>query len=163
MRYGTGHAQVQHVRVINADGTPAEAFHFDEPVTIEIAFQAIHDLDRLDVSFLARDRVGVDILGTSAFDEGVSVPDLRAGESAVIRFRFSNVLRPGNYGVSVTLARRPTTMGDGLLVLDHLDACAAFSSLAMPTRRIKHKVFVPTTVEVSADVSITDPAPGSQP
>ncbi len=149
LRYGTGHARVERVRVVTAENQPAEAFGFKEPIVIEAECRATVDLDRLDLSFSIRDRAGIDVLGTGAFDEEYSLPPLKAGESTRVRFSVPNILRPGNYGVCLTLARRPDTMGDGLLVLDHLDACAAFTSLADPKRRIKHKVHA--DVRVSGD------------
>lgn len=148
LRYGEGHAQVRSVRVLNAKGAEVNAFEFDEEVTVEVAFRAERDLERLDLVVGIRDKTGVDLFACSAMDEDEDLPDLRAGEGLVVRYSFRSIFKPGAYGVSVTLTRRPDRKGEGTIVLDHLETCAAFSALKPLTKRqVRFKVQLPVKID----------------
>lgn len=168
LRYGQGHAQVESVRLLNSQGASSSAFTFEERVTVEITFRAKRDLERLDLVVGLRDRTGVDLFACSAMDENRDLPPMKSGQRCVTRFTFQNLFKPGSCGISVTLTRRPDNKGDGTIVMDHLESCAAFNSLKPggteqeTKRQVRFKVQLPVTVQTSVPDSaarvLVDPA-----
>jgi len=150
LRYGSGHAQIRSVRLLDEAGTPRESFGFEQPIVIEVKIGAEVDLDRLTVSFVIRDATGVDLVGSSTGQEQVPLPRLSAGSGLTVRFRLANRLRPGAYGLCVGIERLPARGGQHRVLLDHADGCAAFRSLLKPGRPIRCKVHLPVEVEVQA-------------
>ncbi len=149
LRYGTGHVQVESVRVLDGEGEPGQAFEFNDRIVIEVACLAHVDITRVVVGFLVRDRDGVDLMGTTTASEIKAIGPMKKGDRAVVRFGFDNCLRPVAYGVCVDIERLNEAGGhDGAVVLDHVDAVAAFRSIAKADRPIWHKVHVPVEVEI---------------
>lgn len=147
LRYGTGHAQVQNVRVLDSAGKPIQACVFGEEIMVEVEIKALVKLTNLDVAFLIRDSAGVDLMGSGTADEGVFLPEIPVGEVATVRFHFRNILRSGHYGVSLTLTRLPDTVGEMGITLDHVDAIAAFAVIADPSRVVHHKIYQQVRVD----------------
>lgn len=165
LRYGEGHAQVLGVRVLRvlpgepAVLAPANAFEFGEDVVVEVFLEARRDLERLDLVVGLRDRTGVDLLAFSAMDEERDLPPMKQGQRACARFTFRNVFKPGSIGVSLTLTRRPDRKGEGTIVLDHLESCAAFAALQPQGRRqVRFKVQLPVSIEVESLGAMAEPA-----
>jgi len=154
-RYGTGHMQVDAVRLLDDRGRIAEAFTYGEHITVEVVVKALVELDKLDVHFAVRDSVGVDLFGTGTADERVHFPTLAAGSRTSVRFRFLNTLRGGSYGVSVTLSRLPENLDVGGVTLDHVTAVAGFTCIPDPMRMVHYKVYNPTEVTWGA---VSEPA-----
>lgn len=142
-------AWIERVRLLDDLGRESKAFRFGEHMTVEVTVAADADkaLDRLDLRFMVRDRAGVDIFGSTMWDEGARMRRLEPGERGVARVTFQNVLRPGPHGVALTLSRRPNVSGDGLVTLDHQDVGAAFESLVGEKNQVRGKVHVPVRVE----------------
>ena len=148
LRYGTGHVQLEEVELLDARGEPCRTFGFGEAVTIEARLRSEVDVEDLSVSFLVRDATGVDLLGTTSFDEGVKVPALGVGDRATVRFTFTNVLRKGSFGVSLAVHRVSRSDYSDNVLFDKVDGCAAFAVAANPARPIHYKFHVPVKVEV---------------
>ncbi len=141
-------AIVESVRVLDDTGSEQSAFFFAEHVTVEVSILAQVDSPDLSVSFLVRDGTGIDITGTTSFEECVRIPMVQAGGRVSVRFRFENVLRHGGYGVSAAVVRvRMRDLSDAI-ALHQIDAAASFQSIGRDTRPVHYKVFVPTSVEV---------------
>jgi lipopolysaccharide transport system ATP-binding protein len=154
-RYGTGHMQVEAVRLLDDRGRIAEAFTYGEHITVDVVVKALVELDKLDVHMAVRDSVGVDLFGTGTADERVHFPPLAPGSRTSVRFRFLNTLRGGSYGVSVTLSRLPENLDVGGVTLDHVTGVAGFTCIPDPLRMVHYKVYNPTEVTWSA---VEDPA-----
>lgn len=146
MRYGTGHVQVETVRVLNQEGAPARAFGFREPIAVEATLVAQADLSDVSVSFLARDQTGIDLIGTTTFDEAVKLPPMKSGERVRIRFAFENILRPGNYGVCLAVTRVSARDYSDNVLLDQVDGCAAFMVIGRADRPIHYKFHHPISI-----------------
>lgn len=146
IRYGTGHVQIEHVELRDAAGEPCRAFRFGDPVTLEVTLLSTLEVSDLSVSFLVRDQVGVDLLGTTTFDEHVELTPLEPGGRCVVRFAFAALLHGGNYGVSVAVTRvRKRDYSDNVL-FDQIDACLAFAVVPDPARPVHYKVHQPVTI-----------------
>jgi lipopolysaccharide transport system ATP-binding protein len=151
LRYGTGHAQIQSVRILDTSGRPMQACMFGEEVIVEADIKALINLSNLDVAFLVRDAAGVDLMGSGTADEGVFFPEIPAGQTTTVRFQFRNNFRAGHYGISMTLTRLPDTVGQMGITLDHVDAIAAFAVLADPARVVHHKFYQQVRIEAKAN------------
>jgi energy-coupling factor transporter ATP-binding protein EcfA2 len=150
MRYGTGHAQVTHVAIIDEQGAPCQAFKFGDRITLGVEFKTFIDLENLSASFLVRDLTGIDLLGTTTFDEKIQIPAMAAGSSGRIQFHFQANLRPGNYGVSVALNRVSHLDYSDNVLFDQTDGCATFIVMPDPDRPVHYKFYQPIDIEIDA-------------
>ena len=163
MRYGSGQVQIEGVRVTDDAARPAEAFALDAGINLWVSLRAHMDVRDLSVSFLVRDRTGVDLAGTTTFDQGVSLPALASGQAAVVRIRFANVFRAGHYGFCVAVNRlRQRDYSDNIL-FDQIDACAHFVSLYDPRQPLHYKFFLPVAVAVQASCAAQAQESGTPP
>jgi energy-coupling factor transporter ATP-binding protein EcfA2 len=160
-RYGSGHARIESVALLDDEGRPRDGYMFGEQVTVEVVFRAGVDLAKADALIRVRDKTGIELFGVSVNDErggeGGGGPGagkgklagLKSGELVRVAFRFVNNLKAGPHGVTVTLTRPPDRLGDGLITLDHIDAAAAFVSLPQTEKLIRGKYHHPCRVEWS--------------
>lgn len=146
LRYGTGHVQIEKVEVLNAAGEPCRAFGLGERVTIEATLLATTDAKDLSVSFLLRDMTGIDLMGTTTFDEQRPAPPLRAGQRATVRFEFENALRGGNYGICLAITRVSRKDYSDVVLFDQVDGCAGFVVVPSPQRPVHYKFHQPVTI-----------------
>jgi lipopolysaccharide transport system ATP-binding protein len=146
LRYGTGHVQIQDVQVLNKAGEPCRAFRLGETVTVEATLAAKIDTADLSVSFLVRDMTGIDLMGTTTFDEKAAAPRLRAGQRTKVRFEFENKLRIGSYGVCLAVTRVSRRDYSDVVLFDQVDGCAAFVVVQDPERPVHYKFYQPVSV-----------------
>lgn len=158
LRYGTGHAQIESVRLLDDAGTPRDGFSFGDTIVAEIGIVAKIDMARTDLVFVVRDKAGVDIFGSTVIDEGAWIGPLKAGERRLIRLSFASPLAPGPHGLALTLMRRPDVRGEGVVTLDHMDSAAAFESVGggggAGGRVVRGKLHIP----VKAEIVVLSPA-----
>ncbi|HMF14533.1 MAG TPA: ABC transporter ATP-binding protein [Gemmataceae bacterium] len=146
LRYGTGHVQIQRIDMRNGTGERRREFGLGEAIVIDMAIHSSIDVKNLSASFLIRDATGVDILGTTTFDERVELPPLREGASKRVRFSFVNCLRPGTYGVSVAVSRVSQRDYTDNILFDQIDGVASFVVTADPIRPVHYKIHQPVTI-----------------
>ncbi len=157
MRYGTGHVQVAKVQILDADGLPCKAFALGDLVSVSIELEARISTEHLSLSFLVRDLAGIDLLGTTTFDENIELPALTKGQRGRVSFRFQNLLRPGNYGVSIAVNRVSHKDYSDSVLFDQIDAATTFVVLANPARPVHYKIHCPVEVRVDFDGSGSSP------
>lgn len=148
LRYGSGDVRFESVEVREPAGEPRRVFPLGDVVEVRARIRAHRDAADLSISFLVRDATGVDLAGTTTFDEGVSIPALRAGESAEVSFRFPNVFRPGELGLSIAVTQVSQRDYSDNVILEQLDGAAWFRSAAVDGRPVHYKVIVPVEVLV---------------
>ena len=146
-RYGTGHVQIERVQLLNASGEPCRAFGLDETVILEADLRSHIDTANVSVSFLVRDATGVDLMGTTTFDERVELPHLAAGRSVRVRFRFVCRLHPGGFGISLAVNRVARRDYSDNVLFDQVDGCAAFSVVGDPSRPVHYKFHQPVEIQ----------------
>jgi len=146
LRYGTGHVQIEKVEVLDAGGEPRRAFEIGDEVTLEVTLHSQIEAKDLSVSFLVRDMTGIDVMGTTTFDERVAGPLIRPGGKGVVRFSFENRLRAGNYGVCVAVTRVSRRDYSDVVVFDQVDGCAGFVVVPDPDRPVHYKFHQPVSV-----------------
>jgi len=146
-RYGTGHVQIQAVELTDDTGARCRVFTFADWINLHVRLKAHIDVRHLSVSFLVRDVTGIDLMGTTTFDERAVLPDLHRGAELTVSFRFRNFLHLGNYGVSVALDRVSRQDGSDNILFDQVDGCVPFTVLPDPDRPVHYKFHCP--VEIS--------------
>lgn len=153
-RYGTGHVQIERVQVLNARDEPTRAFALGETITIEAMLRAHLAVENLSCSFLVRDFTGVDLMGTTSFDERCPGPPLVAGQRTKVRFSFENRLRPGHFGICFAVNRLTSRDYSDNVLFDQVDGVAAFVVMGDPERPVHYKFHQPVDVrwETSANV-----------
>jgi len=144
--YGTGHVQIEEVRLLDLDGQPRVAYQFGEVIVLEVIFRSFIDVDHLSVSFLIRDVTGIDLMGTTTFDDRVIIPPKRAGERGCVRLSFLNCLRINSYGVSVAIHRITQRDYSDNVLFDQIDAVAAFEVIGDPNRPVHYKFHNPVEI-----------------
>ena len=147
MRYGTGHVQIQQVDVLNEQGESARAFHFGERITLQARVKAMADTENLSLSFLVRDMTGIDLMGTTTFDERVKLPSLKKDEELTVCFRFANILRMGNFGISLAVNHVSRMDYSDVVLFDQVDGCVAFAVIPLPDRKVHYKFHNPVEIE----------------
>jgi len=150
MRYGTGHVQIESVELLDAAGQPCRAFRFGEEMTLETRIRSFIATEHLSLSFLVRDMTGIDLTGTTTFDEHVPLPTFLPGQSAKICFRFTNCFRQGHFGVSLAVTRVTHRDGSDNVLFDQIDGCIAFSVIPDPDRPVHYKFHNPVQISVEA-------------
>lgn len=145
VRYGTGHARFESVRLLDESGVERKQFAFGELIVVELIFHTPDAAQGVkfrnyDVVIKLRDRTGVELFGFSANEDGPKIKGLASGDRVRITFRFKNILRAGPHGVSVTLVQPPSRVGDGILTLDHIDNAAAFEAMPRSTSVVRGKL-----------------------
>lgn len=146
-RYGTGHVQIEHVHTLDKHGEPCKAFQLGDQIIVEATIRAHIAADNLSLSFLIRDMTGIDLMGTTTFDERKTLPRLNPGQTAKVRFTFENRFRPGNFGVSLAANRVASRDYSDNVLFDQVDGCAAFMVLARADRPVHYKFFQPITID----------------
>ncbi len=151
LRYGTGHAQIEDVAVLGADGLPHKAFAINDEIRIRVRLRSFIDATALSVSFLVRDLAGVDLLGTTTFDEFVELPPVKTNGELAVEFSFKINLHPGNFGISVAVHHVSQRDYSDNILFDQIDAAATFVVLHDPNRPVHYKFHCPTQIRIEAN------------
>lgn len=151
LRYGSGAARITSVLITGEDDQPASEFYLDDMIGIHASFIALEDLQHFSVGFAIRDNNGISIMGATTFDERISFPDLKAGDSGKIVFRFKNQLRHGNYGVFLGLNTVSDRDYTDNIELDWLGNAATFQVLHNPQRPVWQKFHCPMEIQIEMD------------
>jgi lipopolysaccharide transport system ATP-binding protein len=146
LRYGIGHVQIEKVEIRNGLNEVCNTFLLGETIHINVYFKAFREMDHFSVSFLIRDMTGVDLMGTTTFDEKIDLPSLSVGSRGFVNFSFQNYLRGGNYGISIALNQVSQRNYSDNVILDSIDACANFLSIGDVNRPIHYKYYCPVIV-----------------
>jgi lipopolysaccharide transport system ATP-binding protein len=148
LRYGSGHVQIMNARMLGEESEPKATFQFGERAILEVRIVAKVNVENLNVNFLVRDGTGIDLFGTSTFDEKVSVAPMRPGHEQTILFSFPIMVRPGSYGAAVSVTRVTRRDYSDVFLFDQAEGIAAFSVIADPARPVHYKFHIDTKIEV---------------
>jgi len=147
LRYGTGDARVIRIDITDENDQPTNEFYIDEYVKLHIYFKVFSELTNFSVNFSIRDNSGITVMGTSMFDERISIPQLKEGDQGEVVFGFKNLLRHGNYGISISL----NTVSDpeylDNIELDWVGNAASFQVLHNPERPVWYKFYCPVDIQ----------------
>ena len=146
-RFGSGEAQLEQVDLLDREGRSCRTFTLGDRIVIAAALRAWTPIDHVAVSFLVRDETGVDLLGTTTFDERLALPDLPAEDGIEVRFALENRLRMGLFAVSIAVVRVTRQDYADVALLDQADDCLTFRVTRHPERPVHYKVHEPVTIE----------------
>lgn len=102
---GTGEAEITDIALLNAQGQRIEQVNVGTPVTLEIRVAVKHDIPRLVLGFLIKDRLGQPIYGINSHRIQQALEHLQAGEQITYRFAFPVNIGKGNYSIATSLSR----------------------------------------------------------
>lgn len=104
--FGTGHAQIKDVQLLNENGLPMSWVIGGEPVSLRVAIAARHPLDNPIVGFFLKDSLGQTLFGDNTYltyrDQPITIDP---GEMFQASFAFLMPILPsGNYSIQVAIA-----------------------------------------------------------
>ncbi len=151
LRYGSGAARITGVEITGEDNQPAGDFYLDDVICIHVSFVALEEIEHFSAGFAIRDNNGISVMGATTFDDRVFIPELKAGDTGKVVFRFKNQLRHGNYGVFLGLNSVSDREYIDNIELDWLGNAATFQVLHNPERPVWQKFYCPTEIQVELD------------
>lgn len=85
-RYGNGKARIQGIGIFGKDGEPASGVGQGDRICIRVSVEFFDDISQPNVGFMLRNRLGEDVTGTNATNEGMRLPAARAGDRVSVDF-----------------------------------------------------------------------------
>lgn len=102
---GTGEAEVESVRLLDAGGKVLDVIEVGTEVVLEVTIGIKRDVERLVLGFMLKDRLGQAMYGINSHRLKQELEHLKAGERVVYRYAFPMRLGAGNYSVSLSVSR----------------------------------------------------------
>ena len=141
--------EVGPVRVLDAQGRTVDAVSFGEVFAIEVSIQALVGLDDLNVSFIVKDHLGIELTGESLFNKQRRGINLASGEAKRIRFTGKMWLRGGvTYSVSLRVNRVSRWDRSDLIHLYADDTAAVFHVLGDTGNPVWYRVYQPFAIRI---------------
>lgn len=135
LRYGTGGVRIQKIVMKNEDGIEMDHFEFGEMMTIEIHIHAYTSIEDLNCCIRIRDKNGIDVTGTTTFEEKMKFPVFEKNQSMIVTFKSPNLLKHDmTFSVGVTINDTRSLVDQ--TILDHIDLGYSFKSVYNPKRPV---------------------------
>jgi lipopolysaccharide transport system ATP-binding protein len=148
-RYGPGEVFFESVQMIDGESNIVRAYEYGQTARLRCTIQAKKDMKNINVSFLVRDITGVDLFGSTMFDERIELINLKESEKAIIDFAFPIALRAGSYSVSVAVNTVSSRDYSDVYLFEQIDAATAFEVIGNPLRPVHYKFHLPITISHS--------------
>jgi ABC-type polysaccharide/polyol phosphate transport system ATPase subunit len=104
-RYGNGKARIMGIGVFSAAGAPVTSAAQGDRVCVRISVEFLDTVERPNVGFMLRNRLGDDVMGTNLLYEGEAMDAAGAGERVSVDFVMDLPhLRAGFYHLSPAIA-----------------------------------------------------------
>lgn len=105
VRYGSGAARVIGLACYDLEGRRTDDFAIGDPLIVRISARFHERVERPNIGFVLKDRLGSDLAGTNATLDGVPLPPAPAGATRTVTFRMDLPrLHPGHYSISPSVA-----------------------------------------------------------
>ena len=127
------------------------AYEFGEMATLLCELYAQDDLENINVSFLVRDITGIDLFGTTMFDEQLPLLSMKKGMKNSVYFNFPVWLRQGSYSVSVAVNRVTDPNYSDVFLYEQIDGASAFEVIRKLDRPVHYKVHIPINIKLEGD------------
>jgi lipopolysaccharide transport system ATP-binding protein len=137
--------------MLNSEQNVVKAYEFGEEATLMCELISHEDLENINISFLVRDVTGVDLFGTTMFDENVELLVLKNGTKKSICFKFPVWLRQGSYSVSVAVNRVTNPDYSDVFLYEQVDGAGAFEVIRKIERPVHYKVHLPVRIIQEGD------------
>ena len=96
-RYGNRRAEILEAGIFTAGGEPAQILTRSQEYVVKVKIQFNEDTPAPIVAFTLKDIKGTILCGTNTFHQNTPLTDFAAGEIALVTFRFTLLLNPGQY------------------------------------------------------------------
>ncbi|MCQ9147818.1 ABC transporter ATP-binding protein [Ochrobactrum sp. BTU2] len=149
-RFGSGHVQITRTDILNECGQSTRAFTYGDLITIEVEFQSTIAVSDLCVNLLVRDATGLDLFGTSTFDEDILLKPMDVGEKQTVQFTFPAITRVGSYGVALSITRVSQKDYSDSFLFDQVDGICSYSIAQNIKRPVHYKFHVATSITAEA-------------
>lgn len=154
-RYGNEKARVEGIGIYSKEGDPASSVTQGDRLCVRISVEFLEDVERPNVGFMLRNRLGEDVTGTNVMYEGEELPPARAGARLSVDFVMDlPLLQKGFYHFSPAVA-------DG--TLDSYEICDWIensSAIEVVQRTVTHgQLRIPTRVRSVTLPAATSPVP----
>ncbi|MBN1275975.1 MAG: ABC transporter ATP-binding protein [Deltaproteobacteria bacterium] len=146
MRSGTGQVRIQNMELLNDSEQPITRCSFDDWITVRGHMEFFTDCEMVNVGFHIRDRNGIEIIGTNLFVERFYIPPKKAGDHLIVDFRFRNILRDGNYSVTMAVSESDDHGRFNTRTFDWVDNGVVFSTVSKTLKHIHTMVYVPVEI-----------------
>ncbi|WP_019915131.1 ABC transporter ATP-binding protein [Paenibacillus sp. HW567] len=146
-RYGSGLVSFRDVYMANQLGEPTKAYEFGEQASLICSLYSKEKVQDINVSFLIRDITGIDLFGTTMFDEHVILISLEKHEKKIVKFNFPIWLRQGSYSVSVAVNSVTDRDYSDVFLFEQIDGASSFEVIRKIDRPVHYKVHVPIRIE----------------
>ncbi|CEH30653.1 hypothetical protein AM501_25145 [Aneurinibacillus migulanus] len=145
-RYGSGEVSFKSVQMVDKESNIIRAYEYGEKASLRCIIEAKKNVNNINISFLIRDITGIDLFGTTMFDENISLINLKMGEEAIVEFEFPIALRAGSYSISVAVNTVSSKDYSDVYLFEQIDAATAFEVIGNPLRPIHYKFYLPITI-----------------
>ena len=146
--YGKGEVYFKEVELVDANFKPTKAFEFSQEAILKCKIRSNISAENVNISFLVRDITGIDLFGTTMFDENVKLLTLRESEEQVVYFKFPVLLRQGSYSISVAVNRVTQKDYSDVYLYQQIDGAVGFEVIRKLDRPVHYKMYVPTKIEI---------------
>ena len=98
-RWGSGEVRIRRFSMSGSKSGASPCFERLEEITIilEAEVAICDNCNLFSIAFACRDKLGVDIIAVSSFEQSISVSNLEIGQRLEARFKFKNIISPGDY------------------------------------------------------------------
>lgn len=102
---GTGEASIHSVSLLDERNKATEVIEVGSRVTLEVHVDINHDIPRLVLGFMIKDRMGQAIYGINTHRLNRELVNLKAGEKIIYRYTFPANIGKGHYSIALSLSR----------------------------------------------------------
>ncbi|WP_197258645.1 ABC transporter ATP-binding protein [Paenibacillus dendritiformis] len=150
LRYGTGDVRIKKITMKNKNGNIANHFEFGELMIIEIHLKAFKTIENLNCCIRIRDKNGIDVTGTTTYEEKIKFPVFEENQSMIVKFTSPNILKHDmTFSVGVTI--NDTRNVADQTILDHVDLGYSFKSVYNPQRPVWYMYYQNYDIEYKID------------
>ncbi|MGO4693573.1 ABC transporter ATP-binding protein [Paenibacillus sp. 2TAB26] len=147
-KYGTGEIRFLSAYMSNEKNELTKVYEFGEQATLVCEITSDIVAENINVSFLVRDITGVDLFGTTMFDENVTLISVIPKEKKQIRFKFPVSLRQGSYSISVAVNEVTNRDYSDTYLYEQIDGITAFEVIRKLDRPVHYKVYIPIEIKL---------------
>lgn len=103
-RFGTGHAELLDIKILNKKGASVIVFVTGENYLIDVTAVFRKDVEAPVIGFTVKTLNGVEVFGTSTFIANCPIGPVKAGTIVKAEFEQKMQLNPGSYSLTLAIA-----------------------------------------------------------
>lgn len=141
--------EVGAVRIIDAQGREVEALPFGEEFRLQVTVRALVALDNVNVSFVIKDHLGIELTGESLFNKERRGLRLAEGEGRRVSFTGTMYFRGGvTYSISLRVNMVARWDRTDLIHLFSDDTAAVFRVVGDPENPVWYRIYQPFEIAI---------------